>query len=93
MPSSTINLIRQKSENREYFSVDEILRSPQDADKAIQYYDGCCTKAKNGLDTLDAGTMLYLGKVRYSPVHVTKKMIKEQKAKSNREKKHAKACC
>jgi hypothetical protein len=42
---------------------------------------------------MDAGTLLELGRVRYLPIHVTKKLVKAEKAKVNREKKHAAACC
>jgi hypothetical protein len=93
MSSSTINLFKQKSDDFEYFSVNEILRSPEDAQKVVTYYNSCCQKAKNGLDQMDAGTLLELGRVRYLPIHVTKKLVKAEKAKVNREKKHAAACC
>lgn len=94
MPSSTINLLRKKANGGEYFRVDDILRSPKDAQKAIKFYDACCDVSKKELDKLDERMMLFYGYIRYKPTPITKKSIKVQRAKLNREKKkNAKACC
>jgi hypothetical protein len=87
-------MLRDSSRYGIYFKVDEILRSPMEAALALKYYEACCDATKRHLEQCDLSTILYYGKIRYTPINETKKYFKMLRALQRKEKAiETESCC